>query len=971
MAAPTLVTLVHTDIQDSTRLWERAEAAMRLALPQHDAILRAQLATCDGYEVRTEGDAFLVAFEKADQALEFCLGVQEALAEAEWPEALLDQENAQIEVDGEGRRLWCGLRVRMGVHSAWAEASADATTDRRSYSGPIVHRCLAIASAAHGGQIVTTQALWNGLDKPRGEHLELGIHRLPDRSEAIDLVQVYSAKLRARSFPDLRSLSPERSNLNEPKDATVGRRQDIENVKDALMAGQRCLAMVGPAGVGKSRIARAAALATTHAFRSGAWCIDLASCKDEDSFLHAVASTLAIPLNQAENELQIATLARAIANRGRMLLLLDNCDRVDAPIAAIIPEWLDASPSLFVILTSRRVPALKQTTLLRTEPMSQTEGVELFLKRADERRAKLRLDDNEREACATIVRELDGLPLAIELAASRVGILTPSRIAERLNQRFRLLQKRSRDDDRQATLSAALDWSWQTLTSEQQNCLAGLSIFRNGFDLQAAASVVGEPLENMQISLTELLDQSMVWVPQSNRGERYQLLESIRLFAADQLEKSGRTRIFAAAHARYFGHLGQQLYARSQTADLLDALERVRTDRANLLAAFEQSVGEAPEHAAGAALGLVPLLFTQGPVALGNSLFLKLAPEAERMGSATRAVFLTLLARVRISQGEQELSLQAIRAARRAADEGDDMGVVAMVIETHVRVLNRSGDLSAAKEKVREGLALVRKHQTPIQEARLHAAIGNLYYRMGKVDVALQAFEHSARGFDELGMDYNEAQSLGNAGLIHLANRRFDRAEECFLVCLRQYEEMRNLGEQALVHGYLGLLAMDRGDLDRAERHYQESVATGRRIAKDEPVTVGLGYLGVVAQFRGQTDQSLIRYEEALRSVGAGSSQRIEIYFRCYHAGLLSRLGHDDEAKATFARCRRLLEQVQDPFAASFIELTEAQGWCAFPKNSERLRALVESMTKAEDGSQSPYECNEDIRFALRLLEAR
>ena len=965
-----IVTLVHTDIQGSTRLWEHVPSAMRIALEQHDRLQRSLIETYDGYEIRTEGDAFLIAFDEAKLGLSFCLSLQERLLDSDWPQGLLEQPDACVEEGADGQKLWSGPRVRMGIFEGEVDENIDPVTMRKTFQGQTVHRCIAIASAAHGGQIVTDRDTWTQLKEPTGIGLDLGHQQLPGHSGGLGLIQVQSTRLEQRTFPPLRGQSENRTNIIDFTNSTIGRERELTALVDSLVSGARCQTIVGAPGVGKSRIAKAAALASAHTFRGGTWSFDLASCDTLATLVQKVASGLAIPLRGATDAEQAGQLARALAGRGRALVVFDNVDRCADELASLVPAWLETAPSLFIVATSRKQPSIEQQRMLRLLPLSDESGLQLFVERAAERGTKLSLGDAEREACATIVRELDGIPLAIELAASRVGILNPQRIADRLNQRFRLLQTRHRDDDRQSTLSAALSWSWETLSKDQADCLEALSIFRDGFEQAAAARVLNLDRETLDQRLIELHQQSMIQRTLETKDQRFYLLESVRLFASERLTKSGRKQQLEAAHSEYYGQLGESLYLRAQSTDLATVLVPIQKERANLLEAIEQATQTKPDAAAGAALGLVPLLFTQGPVALGNQIFLQLAADSDRIAEKRRALYLTTLARIRLTLGEKDRSIKAVEQAREAAQSISDPVALAIAVDAQVRLYSAFSESETAAAKVRDGLAHLRDHPMPAYEARLHGAIGNLYYRIGRVEEALEAYESSAQGFAALGMPFNEAQSLGNAGLIHLAHQRFDKAEECFLVCLRQYAQVRNLGEQAQTHGYLGLLALDRGDLESASRHYLESVKTGRAIAKDEPVVVGLGYLGLIAQMRGRVEQALIRFDEALESAHGGSTARVETYFRSYHAGLLAQLNRHDEARISWSRAERLLEGYSDPIARFIMELTRAQAWLKQPQRHDALNELIERARQPDESGVSMHDRNEDVRFAVRILEA-
>ena len=369
-------------------------------------------------------------------------------------------------------------------------------------------------------------------------------------------------------------------------------------------------------------------------------------------------------------------------------------------------------------------------------------------------------------------------------------------------------------------------------------------------------------------------------------------------------------------------------------------------------------------------MGLVPLLFTQGPVALGTQIILQLADDTDKMSQERQTIYLATLARVRGTLGEKEACFQTITQARAVSEHVVNPIYRALVLDAEIRMFSSLGQTEKAADSVREALAHLKTHPMPAYEAKVHSAIGNLYYNIGRIDDALEAYESSGNGFAALNMPFYAARSLGNAGMIHLAHQRFEKAEAHFIVCLRQHAEARNAEELARTHLHLGLLALDRGDLERASEHYLESVSTGKMIAAHEPVLVGLGYLAVIAQLRGRVEKALVRFDEALDPTRGKTSARTEAYFRAYHAGLQARLGRQDEADRSWRRAEKLLEGSTDWMANVLIQLTQAQGWLLDEERRADIQPLIMRMHESDASEPSLYQRNEDIRIAVRLLEA-
>ena len=548
-----LVTIVHTDIQGSTRLWEQAPQAMRSALERHDQIQRALITAHHGYEIRTEGDAFLNAFEHPSDAFAYALALQENLMRR--PDELLALPDALVERNNEQIAVHAGP-LRIGIMQGAAEHGTDDVTGRRTYQGATVNRCVALASAAHGGQIVTDLETWRSLTDTPWTHRELGHLTLPGKLGVVDVIQVSSQRLEGRRFDPLRGAARAHCQPELFENATIGHQPAVNQVQRRFEQGTRCVLLCGAPGVGKSRGQCEAALQRLTQLEQ-CWSIDLAECAEQTQLLRAVASALALPTARYSDEELIDRLGQALRGRGDTLLLLDNTDRCADAVAAVVPQWPNQAPALCVLVTSRRAVAIEQSETQRLAPLSEAHGLELFTCAPPSRGAALPTDTVSAEACLAIVKALDGIPLAIELAASRIGVLGPVRMAKRLHQRFKLLQTRNRDDHRQGTLATAIEWSWETLSDEQARCLEALSVFHEGFDLPAASAVIDMEPHDLDERLDELCNQSMIQSVSDGQGKRYALLQSIRLFAADRLRASGREETLKRAHYRYFGDRGE------------------------------------------------------------------------------------------------------------------------------------------------------------------------------------------------------------------------------------------------------------------------------------------------------------------------------------------------------------------------------------------------------------------------------
>jgi predicted ATPase/class 3 adenylate cyclase len=530
------VTFLFTDIEGSTALWERDRAAMQRAVQCHLAVLRAAIAAHGGVLFKVVGDAVQAAFHTAPQAVAAAVASQRALT-------------------GEDSGTVSPVRVRMALHAG--EATPD---ERGDYLAASLNRLARLLSTGHGGQVLTSQAVQQLVRGalPQGvETRSLGEHRLRDLQEPEVVFQIAAPGL-LDAFPPLRSLPSHPTNLATPPTRLIGREAELPGVLLLLEEGARLVTLTGPGGTGKTRLALEAAAEALASFPGGVWFLDLASVTDPTLLLDQIAGVLGIreyvdrgPLDQ---------MANALAGR-RTLLVLDNLEqfRPFDMLGRIVADVLGAAPELAILATSRAplrlglerevpVPPLPLPTATETalEALSASPAVALFVTRAAAARPGFVLTPQTAPAVAELCRRLDGLPLAIELAAARVRALGPADILARLGERLDLLADRGPDrPGRQRTLEATIAWSHHLLAADEQAALRRLAVFA-GFDLAAAESVLGSmnpTVPDALASLELLVEQSLVRTEEQPDGSlRYHMLETVRSFARARLRECGGGR---------------------------------------------------------------------------------------------------------------------------------------------------------------------------------------------------------------------------------------------------------------------------------------------------------------------------------------------------------------------------------------------------------------------------------------------
>lgn len=486
------VTMLFTDIEGSTQLLERLGAERyREALELHRRLLRAAFERHGGYEVDSEGDAFFIAFADAHEALAAAADAQRALGEAEWPERE-------------------PIQVRMGIHTGEPLAAPP------KYVGLDVHKTARIMAAGHGGQVVVSKATRDLLDNACELH-NLGEHRLKDLATPQELFQ-----LGRRNFPPLKTLYV--SNLPVPATPFIGREGDLAEVSALLTdPGIRVLSLVGPGGVGKTRLALAAAAAVADEFPGGLTWIPLAAVRDPTLVIDVIAQALGI--REQSGVPLLETVAGSLAGQSR-LLLLDNAEQLLPALANDLARLSSASAGKLLV-TSREPLQISAERVRAVSPLQNQDAVELFMARTEKAGVQVDAPELVSELC----RRLDNLPLALELAAARTNLFTPAQLLTRLSERLDLLKGGPNVDARQATLRATIEWSYNLLAPPAQRLLRSLSVFAGGCTYPAAEEVCDADPDVMQA----LIEKSMVRRGENDLQPRYWMLETIREYAEEQL----------------------------------------------------------------------------------------------------------------------------------------------------------------------------------------------------------------------------------------------------------------------------------------------------------------------------------------------------------------------------------------------------------------------------------------------------
>jgi predicted ATPase/class 3 adenylate cyclase len=563
------VTFLFTDLESSTRLWEEYPDAMQDALARHDEILRDTIAAHDGAIVKTTGDGYHAAFGTAHEALDTAVAAQRALASEAWGAT-------------------GPLEVRMGLHTC------EAAVRDGDYYGSAVNRAARLMSVAHGGQIVVSAATAELARETHPDLQDLGEHRLRDLSRAEHVFQL-SVPGVDRQFPPLRSLDRFPTNLPLQLTSFVGRDRDLNDIAKAFDTA-RLVTLTGVGGVGKTRLATQVAAELLPRFADGAWLCELAAADSPDAMAQVVANALGvIPRSGMSLVDGIVEFLRV----KDVFLVLDNCEHLLGSVAELAEHTLSRCAAVTILATSREglgvtgeqvwpvrslsLPDATSTTL------DTSDAVRLFIDRAVAAEPGFTAGPEDLAAIGEVCRRLDGIPLAIELAAARVAAMSPAEIAGHLDERFRLLTGGRRTAvERHQTLRATVDWSYSLLRDQEQTVFDRLGVFAGSFDAAAAQAVVtGAGVEAWDVvnSLSDLVAKSMIVAERTQDGTRYQLLETMRAYARERLDTADEADAWRCRHAQYFATLADGIGAGIIGADESVWLRHLVADVDNLRAA--------------------------------------------------------------------------------------------------------------------------------------------------------------------------------------------------------------------------------------------------------------------------------------------------------------------------------------------------------------------------------------------------
>lgn len=853
------VTFLFTDIVGSTQLLEQLHDRYAEVLAEHRRMLRAAFAEAGGQEIDTQGDAFFVAFSRAKDALLAAVSAQRAFHRHLWTDGAV-------------------VRVRMGIHTGEPLAT------EAGYVGIDVHRAARLCQAGHGGQILvsqTTRDLIAG-ELPAGiSLLDLGAQRLKDLSEPQRVFQVVATDLPAE-FSPIRSLGVIPNNLPRQLTSFVGREREQEEIK-RLLAQAYLVTLSGAGGCGKTRLTIHVAAEIMDQFPDGVWFVELAPLSDPALVAQTVATVLGVREHPGR---QTALLIGDFLKPKQALLILDNCEHIVAATAQLAHYLMRFCPRLRILATSRQplgvegestyvvrplaVPDMRRPPPL--EQLAESGAIRLFIDRAVSVVPTFEVSVENAPAVVQVCSRLDGIPLAIELAAARVKVLTVQQIAARLDDRFRLLTAgRPTDLAHHQTLNALLDWSYDLLADRERVVFRRVAVFAGGFGLEAAeavsADVASDEFYVLDV-LSALVDKSLVVADDKGMEIRYRLLETIRQYDWGKLVESGDDRTVRDRHRDFMLNLAEeadgQLWAPGQKR-FLNLLE---TEHDNLRTALDWSLSERTGGATGprlaSALGWFWYLI--GYASEGQQWLESALREAREIDVALRAKVLNRAGLLAWYQGAYTQARTWCEEALAFARDQQIQYEIALALNVlGLLAFQPDGDYPRAKAHLGECLTLARETGDQMNTAWALHNLGRVHWRQGEYEDAVRLLEESLRIWRSFGDDIGTAFALHSLGLVSRDRGEFARA-------VAFHEEgialMRELGERAhyaVGLNSLGIIARYRGDYARAVSLGEESLVRLRELGDKSGVSLALNNLGLAVLRLGEVPRARSLCLESLR----------------------------------------------------------------------------------------------------------
>lgn len=844
-----MVAFLFTDIEGSTQRWEQYRDAMDAAVKRHDIVVRAAIEIHDGFVFKTVGDAFCAAFARVSDAVAAAVEAQRSIAHEDFSAVN-------------------GLRIRAGLHVG------EAPERNRDYFGPAVNRVARLMSIGHGGQVLLSGITRDlaDTDLPSGTSLlDLGLRRLKDLTQPEQVWQLSIAGLPAE-FPPLMSLDAQPNNLPNQSTSLLGRERDIEEVQ-SLLAKYQLLTLVGSGGVGKTRLSLQVAADVLDSYPDGVWFADLAPITDPELVSSVIAQALG--MTQAEGR-RVDEAIPLWLKRKKLLLILDNCEHVVETVARLADAVIRHCPDVRMLATSRQALSINGEVLHRLPSLAVPEGavglrasdalrygsIALFVDRAKAADMRFALSDDNAPIVAGICRHLDGIPLAIELAAARVKILSIPNLAKHLDDRFKFLTGGSRTaQPRQKTLSALIDWSYDLLTAQEQTLFNRVGIFAGGFTLDAVTTVcAGESLEEIDILdlLSSLTDKSLVVADTAGDQERYRLLESTRAYALEKLSAAGDRERLARRHAEQFRDHVQKADLSYGAGSAAAWFARVEPELDNYRAVLEWALTNGHDTSLGGVVagGLERLWFDRGLPVEGRYWIGRAQANLDESAHPEVAARLWRALSL-LSDGKRKRAC-AERALALYESLGENHGA-AWVLLRLAFGLFQMGRLDESSETIPRALSSMRDCGDKQGVAKCLGLQALIQLNRGDVAAARGLYAQALETYKEVEDEAGKAAVLGNLAELEFADGKVEQALRLAGEVLEIDVRGRNARNLAISYINIAAYSIALGDAAGAREAARAGLRIGQQSRHRSSVATALQHLALLGALRGQAhDASLL-----------------------------------------------------------------------------------------------------------------
>ena len=862
------VTFLYTDIEGSTRLWQEKPEAMALANARHDAILQEAIEANHGYIFQIVGDSFTAAFHNARDGLQAVVAAQRGLQTEVW-----DKTGA--------------IKVRMGLHTGAAEIASDG-----KYEGyTTVASAQRVMSVAHGGQVLLTQTTYELVqeDLQAGITLrDMGEYHLKDLHAPMHLYQVNAPDLQ-QNFPPIESSHTLPNNLPTQLTSFIGREREIDEIK-GLLNTSRLVTLTGSGGTGKTRLSIEVGAQLLTNFANGVWLIELAPLAEPSQMIPAMAQVFGL---QEHTFGPLEVLLMDYLRDKKILLILDNCEHLIQACARLADDLLHRCTGLKILASSREALGIAGELAYHTPSLADSESTRLFVERARAVNPKFVVSDSNVASVAQICRRLDGIPLAVELAAARSKLLSAEQIAARLDDLFRLLVGGSRTAlPRQQTLRALIDWSYDLLTDEEKRLLQFASVFVGGWTLDALEAVADDP-STLEL-LEQLVNKSMVVAEEQDNEMRYFMLETIRQYAREKLFEAKQAALARDRHFFYFDQLSETMWDVFRLADMLNWRDRAEEESENFRAAIEWGLAEHVEqtvHLAGFYCVLSSWVSKQAEgIAFVQTALEKvksLPPvegqaNVERQQLIARALF--ALGMVSMGQGNMQLVKQSLEEAIAISRLTGDKLILGYSLEM-LYVTSNFISVPNGQEAAYEGLRIF------TEELSDSWGLSMAYQNMVRLAVSRGDLEAKTKYLGKLKEQLRDVPLSFQAGLFFLGigmgeseAGNYQSAKQLFEDGLKIFRRLRNKNFQTVLTSELGHIARRTGDIDYAKKIYVETLTNWQDLGNRAAIAHQLECFGFLAITEEEPDRAIKLFgaAEAIR-------EKIQSVMTNYEQGEYSR----------------------------------------------------------------------------------